>query len=124
MAEGKTESLPLEPGYYTLPRLSPDGRRLAYLLTQGAHQNVWVYDFERDSKTRLTEGQNSYPVWSPDGKFVVFHGLGGMFWTRADGAGKPQPLTHSKAVQLPFSFSPDGKRLAYSEMGQGAEIRT
>ena len=38
-----------------------------------------------------------------------------MFWIRADGAGKPQPLTQSKNAQFPWSFSPDGKRLAYQE---------
>jgi serine/threonine-protein kinase len=49
-----------------------------------------------------------------------------MFWTRADGAGKPQSLTKSRAIQLPTSFTPDGKRLAYSELtsGAGGEIRT
>ena len=87
---------------------------------------LWISDLERGIKTRLTEGQNQFCVWSADGRSVVFQGLGGMFWTRADGAGKPQPLTRSKAVQIPFSFSPDGTRLAYSEQipGTGAEIRT
>jgi serine/threonine-protein kinase len=49
-----------------------------------------------------------------------------MFWTRADGAGKPQPLTKSKAIQLPTSFTPDGTRLVYSELtpGAGGEIGT
>jgi serine/threonine-protein kinase len=123
---GKTESVGLEPAYLLMPRLSPDGSRMAYSVSQGAGQNVWIYDFERGIKTRLTEGQSAYPVWSRDGRFVVFQGRGGLFWTRADGAGKPQPLTRTKAVQLPFSFSPDGTRLAYSEQnsGGGAEIRT
>jgi serine/threonine-protein kinase len=125
-AGGKTEPVGLEPSYFFMPRLSPDGSRVAYTVSQGAGQNVWVYDFERGIKTRLTEGQNAYPVWTPDGRFVVFQALGGLFWTRADGASKPQPLTRSKSVQLPFSFSPDGMRLAYSEQnsGGGAEIRT
>jgi serine/threonine-protein kinase len=123
---GKTVSLGLEPAYYVMPRLSADGRRVVYALSQGSNQNLWIYDFERGIKTRLTEGNNQFCVLSPDGRFVVFQGLGGMFWTRADGAGKPQPLTRSKAVQIPFSFSPDGTRLAYSEQipGTGAEIRT
>jgi len=38
---------------------------------------------------------------------------------RADGAGKPQPLTQSKDVQVPWSFTPDGKRLAYYENNAG-----
>jgi serine/threonine-protein kinase len=36
-----------------------------------------------------------------------------MFWTRADGAGKPQTLTSSKGRQIPYSFVPDGTRLAF-----------
>jgi hypothetical protein len=39
-----------------------------------------------------------------------------MFWTRADGAGKPQPLTQSKNQQSPSSFTPDGARLVFSEL--------
>jgi hypothetical protein len=99
---GKTVSLELEPAYYIMPRLSPDGRRVVYAVSQGSSQNLWIYDLERGIKTRLTEGQNQFFVWSADGQFVIFQGLGGMFWTRADGAGKPQPLTRSKAVQVPF----------------------
>jgi serine/threonine-protein kinase len=123
---GKTVSLGFEPAYYIMPRLSPDGRRVAYTVSEGSNQNLWMYDFERGTKTRLTNGQNAYPVWTPDGRFVVFQGLGGMFWTRADGSGKPQPLTRTTAVQLPFSFSPNGTRLAYGELtpGAGGEIRT
>jgi len=37
----------------------------------------------------------------------------GMFWTRSDGSGKPQPLTQSKNPQYPWSFTSNGKRLAF-----------
>ena len=48
-----------------------------------------------------------------------------MFWTQADGAGAMQQLTQSKDRQLPASFSPDGKRLVFTEMTPGGkgEIR-
>jgi Tol biopolymer transport system component len=39
-----------------------------------------------------------------------------MFWTRADGAGQAHSLTQSKTFQAPWSFTPDGKRLAYVEL--------
>ena len=43
-----------------------------------------------------------------------------MSVTRSDGAGKPQPLTQSKNIQVPWSFTPDGKRLAFhTEQGTG-----
>jgi serine/threonine-protein kinase len=125
---GKTVSLLAEPAAYSFPRLSPDGSRLAYLVSQGSSTDIWIYDLQRGSKTRLTNGPRltSYPVWSPDGRFVVFQSATGIFWTRADGAGKPQLLTQSKTLQFPTAFTPDGTRLVFSELipGGGAEIRT
>jgi Tol biopolymer transport system component len=124
---GKTESLRSEPSYYVSLRLSPDGSRVASIVSQGASSDLWIYDWQRGSKTLLNNGMDAdgYPVWTPDGRLVVFQSAGGMFWTGADGAGKPQQLTRSKNLQLPSSFTPDGKRLVFAEMipGAGAEIR-
>ena len=39
----------------------------------------------------------------------------GLWVIRADGSGKPQSLTQSKNAQVPWSFTPDGKRLAFFE---------
>ena len=39
-----------------------------------------------------------------------------MYWMRADGAGEAVRLTESKNPQFAFSFSPDGKRLAFAEV--------
>jgi serine/threonine-protein kinase len=38
---------------------------------------------------------------------------------RSDGSGKPQPLTQSNNFQVPWSFAPDGKRLAFFELSSG-----
>jgi Tol biopolymer transport system component len=63
-------------------------------------------------------------VWSADGRYIVFGTPGGMSWTRADGAGQPQILTHSQDLQIPWSFSPDGKRLAFMEARNALELWT
>jgi serine/threonine-protein kinase len=39
--------------------------------------------------------------------------------TRSDGSGKSQPLTQSKNIQYPWSFTPDGNRLAFMESSTG-----
>jgi eukaryotic-like serine/threonine-protein kinase len=115
---GKKELLGLKPGHYADPRISPDGKRLALIVAEGGGQDVWVYDLQRDAMSRLTFGGGIYvnPIWSPDGQRLAFGNIGqGILLARADGADRPQPLSQSKNFQIPFSFAPDGKRLAYHE---------
>ena len=120
-AKGKKVPLGAKPDRYGTVYLSPDGKRLAMAVDGGGGRDIWVYDPERDARTRLTFGP-SYddPIWSPDGKYVVFTSIGkGIFQARSDGAGQPQPLIESKAALLPQAFTPDGKRLAYDDWGAG-----
>ena len=107
------------PGSYLTPRLSPDGKLLALSGVPAAPNDLWIYDWRRGALTRLTfTGQlHRYPVWTPDGKYIVFSAQsgsgGGMWWMRADRAGQAKPLMESKNVLWPASFSPDGRRLAF-----------
>src|ERR1700674_5390226 len=94
---GKTQSLLATPGLYFNPRFSPDGKRLA--LTVGPYErgDIQVYDWQRDTMTRLTFTQaNLFPIWTPDGKHIVFRskapGHFSLWWIRADGAGETRPL--------------------------------
>jgi Tol biopolymer transport system component len=96
------------------PRLSPDGRKLAFI---GDGQDVYIHDPERDMTTRLTfTGQANTPVWAPDGKHIAFRSVSNdqsIYWVRSDGAGDPQRVLESQNVLIAWSFSPDGRRLAY-----------
>jgi serine/threonine-protein kinase len=124
---GKREPLRPTPGAYDFPRLSPDGTRIALDITEGANSDVWVDEPQRDALTRLTFGGVNYaPAWSPDGQYVVFAKRNeGIFQARADGASHPQTLTRSNTNPVPWSFSPDGKRLAYFDFnGAMAQIST
>ena len=117
---GKTQPLLAKPDDYLFPRLSPDGKRLA--LQAG---DIWIYEWQRDTMTRLTFSGGFAPVWSPDGRYIAFDGPGGLFLIHSDGRGTPQPLTQSKILQVPYSFTPDGKRLAFHEgSGTGLHLWT
>jgi Tol biopolymer transport system component/predicted Ser/Thr protein kinase len=118
---GKMQPLLAAPGQYHTPRFSPDGQRLALSVgPSGTGGDVQVYDWQRDRMTRLTFTQtNVFPIWTPDGRHIAFTsqppGASFLQWIRADGAGEAQTLLESKVVLAAYSFSPDGKRLAYTE---------
>ena len=101
------------------PRLSVDGRRIAYT-TAGGESGVWVYDLNRGTASRLTgEGKAIFVTWTPDGKRLAFGwlktGLFNLYWQPADGSSAMERLTTSDYVQYPGSWSPDGATLAFVE---------
>ena len=116
---GKTTPLLAKPGLYLWPRVSPDGQRLALTTVQGASQSNAVYDRARDILTPLSFESHvaSAPLWTADGRMILFRSDEGMSWIRSDGAGAAQPLTRSKYVQYPWSIHHTGTRLAYFEQG-------
>ena len=118
---GKVQPLLAKPGAYGPLSLSPDGQRLAVDVTEGSGTDMWVYDWQRDTTTRMTfTGKENRPVWSPDSRYIAFNAVGeGLSVIRSDGSGKPQPLTQSKNTQVPWSFTPDGKRVAFFEQASG-----
>jgi Tol biopolymer transport system component len=120
---GRTQPLIAAPGHYLTPRFSPDGKRLAVAVGGITKADLWVYDLQREIGTKLSFAapKNLYPVWHPDGKHLAYQSgaQGSIMWIRADGAGEPQLLFEGKQTALPSSFSPDGRRLAFSEIAVG-----
>jgi serine/threonine protein kinase/Tol biopolymer transport system component len=124
--EGKFIPLRETPANYRNLAFSPDGKRLALDIGDGKKRDIWVYELERDTLTRLTfAGENNVqPVWTPDGQRIVYSSLekGGsynLWWIRSDGAGDAQRLTESKQAQDAGSWRPDGKVLAFRQSNPG-----
>ena len=122
---GKLTPLGRPPGDYSNPTFSPDGKRLALEIRDGARRDIWVYEWERDNLRRLTfTGEtNGYPSWTPDGQRIVYssqekdgaYNRYTLWWVRADGAGNAQRLAESKSLQYTPSWHPDGKVLAFRQ---------
>jgi Tol biopolymer transport system component len=63
------------PGIYGPPRISPDGHYVvAQKFEPGGGTDLGIIDAERGLPRRLTSDarQDNYPIWSPDGRTVVF----------------------------------------------------
>jgi serine/threonine-protein kinase len=113
-ASGHTEVAPAAPSQYQHVSVSLDGKRIALQIAT----YLSVYEWHTNRMTRLTfKGYGASPIWASDGKHIAFRvstndwAGPGIYWTRADGASEPVRLQEGGA---PSSFSPDGKRLAYT----------
>jgi serine/threonine-protein kinase len=97
-------------------RLSPDGTRVAYEVTDGVSGggDIYVVALGDSVPVRVTrEGLNMYPVWTPDARRVVFSrlldGKRDLAWQAADGSGRAEVLLSLPGDAQEVVFAPDGK---------------
>jgi Tol biopolymer transport system component len=85
--------------------------------------DLFVYDLARAILTRLTfDSLSDRPLWTPDGSHILFGSDSsgpGLWSVRSDGSEQPQQLLKSQNRVVPWSISPDGRRLAYWESNPG-----
>jgi eukaryotic-like serine/threonine-protein kinase len=101
--------------------LSADGGRIAFSRGVGSNWDVWVMDM-RGTMSRLTTGLafESNPLWSPDGRTVLYNSGPSIIVSRgaSDGSAEEQ-LLRDRTMLLPSDVSRDGRVLLYS---RGAEL--
>ncbi len=114
---GKELSTVGDPAAYIGLQLSPDGKRVALEEYNGAAANrdLWIYDLERGTKSRLTfsADPDRTPVWSPDGALIYYMSGTDIFKKNTNGIGAEIPVLKSDALKRPYSISPDGGTLFY-----------
>jgi len=103
------------------PAVSPDGRRVAVVITRGGKRHLTIMSADgTDARTLAdidTQGDagQSTADWSPDGKWIVTAGSDsggrGLFKIPVDG-GKPVRLVSGDAVNP--AWSPDESLIVYS----------
>lgn len=114
------------PGPEAFPRISPDGKLIAFSAAYEGNLDVYTIPIEGGEPTRLTfEPQPEYVIgWTPDGKIAYTSNYGNA--TNRDDRLWLIPPTGGLPVRTPIdeieqgSFTPDGKTLVYQRFGSQA----
>jgi dipeptidyl aminopeptidase/acylaminoacyl peptidase len=117
---------PATRGAYRAVAISPDGTRAATEYHETADGNpfdIWLVD-AGGARTRFTSdpASDTMPVWSPDGKRIVFSSNRGgdifnLYVKDAAGGSAEQLLLQSPESKLVQDWSPDGRFLLYNVSG-------
>jgi serine/threonine-protein kinase len=115
--KGREEDLGAPPGDYILPRVSPDGRRVA-LDVGGPDRNIWVWDITRRMLECVTSSpaEDAIPRWSRDGQWLYFASMRdgpvpNIYRQAADRSGTAVRVLVSGRLQHLSDIAPDGTLL-------------
>lgn len=116
---GQMTPLDFAPRIYGTPRLAPNGRGLAMDIHTNQNTDVWLYDLQRGTGSRLTffPASDFSPVWTPDGKSIYYcreEPQFSIYRRAADGSGDPELALMENVDTVPTSVSPDGSRLVFT----------
>ncbi len=104
------------------PRLSPDGTKLIYILSESDWKankqvsHIWLVRSDGDDAHQITFGPGSVssPSWSPDGRWISFMAKRNedkenqIYLMRSDG-GEGRRLTNHKTALMSHHWSPDSE---------------
>ena len=108
------------------PRVSPDGRQVAFLVARPDYARnrtdteLWLADATSGEARPLTFERRSVsaPSWSPDGTALAFLAPDekekNQVWLLPMRAGEPRRLTSAPMGVDQFSWRPDGRAVAYA----------
>jgi TolB protein len=110
-------------GLNTSASVSPDGRRVAMVLSKGGSPDIYVADIDGTNLKQLTvtKEDESSPCWSPDGQTLCFvsrvGGRAALYLIASTGGGALRRLTVGGALTTTEpDWSPDGKTIVFTSL--------
>ncbi|MBN2318663.1 MAG: protein kinase [Acidobacteria bacterium] len=122
----KEAPIDIPPNIYFHPRISPDGIQVAVCsLDDDNNIDTFIWNLAGETLIRLTSdpAEEDFPLWTPDGKRIVFYsdqGDRGIYMKSADGTGSDDLIRPiPQYFGYPGSWSSDGKTLITQELWSG-----
>jgi serine/threonine-protein kinase len=136
---GRFTALSNEERSFRLPRLSPDGSRIAVQAgTSGTNidSDIWIFDRGSQVLSRFTSsGGNSDPIWSTDGRYIIYAGrekadsgipgrdASDIYRQDVEQTAPPELLFSNPGNQYPWGITPDDKTVVFDAGPGNMRIR-
>ena len=115
----------IDSGTFQDSHISPDGKKVSAAKADAAgHLEIYIYDLVRGTKSQFSfsQSRDDDPVWSPDGKTIVFDsarsGRVDLYTRPANGARQEELLYHDDLDKYPSSWSSNGKYVVYETISK------
>jgi tricorn protease len=121
---GNARKITSGPALDEWPRLSPDGRTIAFQSDESGNSDIWLIDRNGQNRRRLTSHAKGdfFHAWSPDGQRLVFcseRSGNRDIWTIEIASKETKQLTKHQAADDDPVFSPDGRTVAFDSGREG-----
>lgn len=126
---GMRQQVSAFPGLNGAPAISPDGSRIALVLSKDGSPDIYVMDLAGGPPRRLTRHYaiDTEPAWSPDGRYIYFtsdRSGGPQIYRVPASGGAEERVTFDGNYNARPALSPDGRQLAvvHGAGGRGYRI--
>ncbi|HAV65532.1 MAG TPA: hypothetical protein DCY13_24550 [Verrucomicrobiales bacterium] len=107
------------------PSVSPDGRKVAMILSRSGSPDVWVSDIDGKNLKQLTKTRETEasPTWSPDSRTICFSseagGRNALYTVTTEGGAMKRMSVQGVSNVTEPDWSPDGKWIAFTQQRRG-----
>jgi Tol biopolymer transport system component len=111
---GRETLLPDTTGVFHRPKFSPDGRRISLDITRAESRDVWVYDADQRTMSRVTFEPNGHDaIWTGDGHRILYNAsiddtLNALLSRQTDGSARVDTIARDPEYASPEAVTADG----------------